>query len=109
MGINTNDPSGALQVVGGNTIIGGWDQDERLGVGTTNSWNTLHVVANEGQGPFRFAQNTSDNIVMRGHENRGVSVGAAYSTSNVPSSGLRVSGQVRSSGQSCQFDVEQLV
>ncbi len=86
--------SGPL-VVGGNTLIGGWSQDDRLGVGTDNPWNTLHVVANEGQGPFRFAQHTADNIVLRGHSNRGVSVGAAYSTAQVPSSGLRVSGQVR--------------
>lgn len=92
VGIGTNNPAGALHVMG-DTVIGGLAEDHRLGVGTDNPWNTLHVVSNADQGPFRVAVGTNNNTAFRIYQNRGTGIGSSWSDSAIPDRGLRVHGQ----------------
>ena len=92
VGIGTNNPAGALHVMG-NTAVGGFAHDYRLGVGTNNPWNTLHVVSNDDQGPFRVAVGSNSNTAFRVYPNLGAGIGNSWSESNVPERGLRVHGK----------------
>ena len=94
VGIGTTTPSGALEVVGGDTIIGGWSQEERLGVGTDSPWNTLHVVSNEEENPFRVmvGNNNPGSTSIRAYAHQGVAIGNSWSSDDVPDRGLRVHG-----------------
>ena len=93
VGINTNEPSGAFHVVGGHAAIGGFDADDRLGVGTDNPWNTLHVVSNDEQGPFRVAVGSNSNTAFRIYPNRATGIGGSWNENDIPERGLRVHGE----------------
>ena len=92
VGIGTDNPTGALHVMG-NTAIGGFAHDHRLGIGTDNPWNTLHVVSNDDQSPFRVAVGSNNNTAFRVYPNRGAGIGNSWVDDAIPSRGLRVHGQ----------------
>ena len=93
VGINTNSPAGALHVHG-NAVVGGSGDDHRLGVGTGNPWNTLHIISNEDQGPLRVmvGNNDTDSASIRAYGHQGVAIGFSWSDESVPARGLRVFG-----------------
>lgn len=98
VGINTNTPVAGGLSVNGNTVIGGFGARHRLGIGTDNPWNALHVIGPKDQDPFRVMveNNDQDSAVIRGYRNHGIAIG--YSYSSVPDNGLRVRGDAIKTG-----------
>jgi len=101
VGINTNEPAAPLHVVGdtvvmGNTAIGGFPEDYRLGVGTPTPWTTLHVVSNDEQDPLRVmvGNNNASSTAIRAYGHQGVAIGNSWSDTFVPERGLRVHGRI---------------
>lgn len=95
------DVQGALDVLGnvsfdGRTTVGSLASPQRLGVGTDNPWNTLHVISPAGEGPLRvmIENNTTTSAVLRGYSNQGVAIGHSYADADVPSRGLIVRGEI---------------
>lgn len=99
VGINTNEPGAALHVMG-DTAVGGFSEDHRLGVGTDNPWSPLHVVSNDDQGPMRamVGNNNASSTAIRAYSHQGVAIGNSWTDSGVPDRGLRVHGMTRLSG-----------
>ena len=99
VGINTNEPGAALHVMG-DTAVGGFSEDHRLGVGTDNPWTPLHVVSNADQGPMRVmvGDNNTASTAIRAYSHQGVAIGNSWTDSGVPDRGLRVHGMTRLSG-----------
>jgi len=95
VGINTNQPSTPLHVMG-DTAIGGGSEDYRLGVGTSNPWTPLHVVSNEDQGPMRImvGDNSTSSTSIRAYSHQGVAIGNSWTDGGVPDRGMRLYGDL---------------